>query len=62
MLDRIITGGQSGADQVGWRVARAFDIPTGGWMPKGYLTEEGPRPEFAEQHEPTPVFSEDPAS
>ena len=48
MLDKIVTGGQTGADQAGWRVARAFGIHTGGWMPKGSLTEEGPRPEFAE--------------
>src|SRR5215217_4391793 len=29
------------------RVARAYGIPTGGAMPKGFLTEDGPRPEFA---------------
>jgi Circularly permutated YpsA SLOG family len=23
-----------------------FGIPTGEWMPLGFLTEEGPRPEF----------------
>jgi hypothetical protein len=49
MLDRVITGGQSGADQAGWRAARAAGIPTGGFMPKGFLTEDGPRPEFAEE-------------
>ena len=48
MLEKIISGGQSGADQAGWRVARAFGIPTGGAMPLGFLTEEGSRPEFAE--------------
>jgi hypothetical protein len=49
MLEKIITGGQTGADQAGWRSAKAFGIPTGGCMPKGFLTEEGPRPEFAPQ-------------
>jgi hypothetical protein len=44
---KIISGGQTGADQAGWRVALAYNIPTGGWMPKGFMTEEGPRPEFA---------------
>ena len=29
---------------------QAFGVPTGGWMPKGFLTEDGPRPEFAEQY------------
>jgi hypothetical protein len=48
MLERIVTGGQTGADQAGWRVARACGVPTGGWMPQGFLTEEGPRPEFAQ--------------
>ena len=48
MLERVISGGQTGADQAGWRAARAYGIPTGGAMPKGFLTEDGPRPEFAE--------------
>ena len=47
MLERVISGGQTGADQAGWRAARAFGIPTGGAMPKGFLTEDGPCPEFA---------------
>ena len=28
----------------------AFGVPTGGWMPMGFLTEDGPHPEFAEQY------------
>jgi hypothetical protein len=48
MLDKIITGGQTGADQTGVRSAKAFGIPTGGFMPLGFRTEDGPRPEFAE--------------
>jgi hypothetical protein len=47
MLERIVSGGQTGADQAGWRAAKAVGLPTGGWMPKGFLTEDGPRPEFA---------------
>jgi hypothetical protein len=49
MLDKILSGGQTGADQAGWRTAKAFGVPTGGWMPKGFQTEDGSRPEFAEQ-------------
>jgi hypothetical protein len=45
---RVISGGQTGADQAGWRAARAAGLPTSGWMPAGFLTEDGPRPEFAE--------------
>jgi hypothetical protein len=48
MLAKIISGGQTGADQAAWRAAKAYAIPTGGWMPKGFLTEDGPRPDFAE--------------
>src|SRR5947209_16647845 len=47
MLDRIVTGGQTGADQAAWRAARDAGIATGGWMPRGSLTEEGPRPDLA---------------
>jgi hypothetical protein len=38
MIERVISGGQTGADQAGWRAARAAGIPTGGFMPKGFLT------------------------
>jgi hypothetical protein len=39
MLDRIVSGGQTGADQGALRAARAAGVPTGGWAPKGWLTE-----------------------
>src|SRR3954453_21838055 len=48
MLERVISGGQTGADLAGWRAARAAGIATGGWMPRGFWTEAGERPEFAE--------------
>jgi Circularly permutated YpsA SLOG family len=48
LIKLVISGGQIGADQAGWRAAHACDIPTGGWMPKGFLTEEGPQPSFAD--------------
>jgi hypothetical protein len=59
MIERVISGGQTGADQAGWRAAKAGGIPTGGWMPKGYRTEgrvndagfltaDESHPEFAE--------------
>jgi hypothetical protein len=50
MLDKMISGGQTGADLAAWRAAQAFGVPTGGWMPKGFLTEDGPHPEFAERY------------
>jgi hypothetical protein len=48
MLDQVISGGQTGADQAAWRAAKSFRVRTGGWMPRGFLTEDGPCPEFAE--------------
>ena len=50
MLERVVSSGQTGADQAGWRAARAFGIATGGWMPRGFLTEDGPRPDFADRY------------
>ena len=46
MLELVMSGGQTGADQAGLRIAKQFGIPTGGWMPSDWQTEAGPRPEF----------------
>ncbi|GAB3715836.1 putative molybdenum carrier protein [Spirosoma flavus] len=40
-IQRIISGGQTGIDQLGLEVARSLGISTGGVAPKGYLTENG---------------------
>jgi hypothetical protein len=50
MIERIISGGQTGVDQAALRVAKSFQIPTGGWAPKGYLTETGPAPWLAREY------------
>lgn len=42
MLERIISGGQTGADQAALAVAIDYGVSTGGWAPKGWLTESGP--------------------
>lgn len=47
-IEKVISGGQTGADQAAWRAAKRFGLATGGWMPKGFLTEDGPRPGYAE--------------
>lgn len=46
-LKKVISGGQTGADQAGLVVAKRFGLETGGWMPKGFKTQEGSRPQFA---------------
>lgn len=45
---KVISGGQTGVDQAGLRAARACGIETGGWAPKGWLTEEGAAPWLAD--------------
>jgi hypothetical protein len=46
MLERIISGFQTGADIAGIRAAQDVGFSTGGWMPRGWRTEVGPRPEY----------------
>ena len=47
MLAKIISGGQTGADQGGLRAARRCGLATGGWLPRGCLTLNGPDPGLA---------------
>lgn len=48
VIEKVVSGGQTGADQAGWRAAKNSGILTFGYMPKGFKTEVGPRPKFAE--------------
>ncbi len=41
MLKKIISGGQTGADQAALDVAINLGIPHGGWIPRGRITEIG---------------------
>ena len=45
--DVIISGMQTGADLGGLYAAEALGVPTGGFCPKGFKTEKGPRPDLA---------------
>ena len=45
MIEKIISGGQTGADQAALDVAIKLEIPHGGWIPKGRITEAGILPE-----------------
>lgn len=47
-LRKIISGGQTGADIAGLKAAKELGLETGGWMPKGFRTLEGARPEYRE--------------
>lgn len=44
MISKVISGGQTGADQAGLRAAKAVGLATGGWVPKGCRTDDGPAP------------------
>jgi hypothetical protein len=41
-IKKIISGGQTGADRAALDFAIENNIPHGGWIPKGRMTEEGP--------------------
>ena len=41
MIKKIISGGQTGADRAGLDAAKFLKIKTGGYCPKGFLTEIG---------------------
>ena len=45
MLEKIISGGQTGADRAGLDVGLALNIPVGGWCPQGRRAEDGPIPD-----------------
>jgi len=45
MVQRIISGGQTGADRAALDFALEIGIPIGGWVPKGRLAEDGCIPE-----------------
>ena len=45
MIQKIISGGQTGADQAALDAAIKLGIPHGGWIPKGRPTETGKLPD-----------------
>jgi hypothetical protein len=44
MIEKVITGGQAGSEQEAWAAARRAGVATGGYMPRGFATEDGPNP------------------
>ena len=45
MIEKIISGGQTGVDQAALDVAIELNISHGGWIPKGRKTEDGILPD-----------------
>lgn len=57
MIKKIISGGQTGADQAALDAAIELGIPHGGWVPKGRKTEKGPLPDkYHVQEMPTSSY------
>jgi hypothetical protein len=58
-LERIVSGGQTGADRAALEAARAAGFPAGGWVPKGRWAEDGRVPdglgELRETESPDPA-------
>jgi hypothetical protein len=50
VLKKIISGGQTGADVAGLKAAKYMRIKTGGWMPYGCKTQDGPRRDYLEKY------------
>ena len=44
VVEKIISGGQTGIDRAALDQALALDIPCGGWCPEGRRAEDGPIP------------------
>ncbi len=54
MLNKIISGGQTGVDQAALKAAIALNIDCGGWCPPGRKSDEGKIPDYFPLEE-TPV-------
>ena len=46
MLKKVISGGQTGADEGGLIAGRKAGYEVSGYIPKGFLTENGPNPDL----------------
>ena len=58
-LQKIISGGQTGADRAALDTAIKFNIDHGGWVPAGRLAEDGPIPKIYRVREiKTPSYEE----
>lgn len=50
MLQRVISGGQTGADRAALIAAKGAGLLTGGWMPLGFRADDGKHPEFSDRY------------
>ncbi|MCC6144396.1 MAG: putative molybdenum carrier protein [Candidatus Hydrogenedentes bacterium] len=58
-LAKVVSGGQTGVDRAALDAAMRYDLPVGGWCPKGRLAEDGPiSPAYPLEETPTAVYQE----
>lgn len=59
MVEKIVSGGQTGADRAALDFALQHGIPHSGWCPQGRLAEDGPITDsYQLQETPTPYYAE----
>ena len=59
LVERIVSGGQTGVDRAALDVAIALEIPHGGWCPLGRIAEDGPIPDCYQLDEhPSPKYAD----
>jgi len=59
MLEKIVSGGQTGVDRAALDTALRHGLPLGGWCPRGRLAEDGPiNPSYPLVETPAPVYEE----
>jgi hypothetical protein len=49
MLKKIVSGGQTGSDRAGLIAAKNYGLETGGYIPKGFKTENGSEPQLGSE-------------
>jgi len=50
MIVKLVSGGQAGVDRAALDVALEQGLVTHGWMPAGFLAEDGEHPEFEKKY------------
>ena len=59
LLERVVSGGQTGVDRAALDVARERGLPCGGWCPRGRRAEDGVIPErYPLKETPSSDYSE----
>lgn len=58
-VEKIVSGGQTGVDRAALDTALAYDIPIGGWCPRGRRAEDGTIPErYPLRETPTDAYAQ----